>query len=514
MAAIPLTVLEKKWKASASNTLIQAASTNTDRKNPPRSDRDSHRNVTSLGRRTLMDWGRHLFENVPYIRGAVLEQATLAVSTFVAQYYGRNEQFKELAEAWLYEHDKICDIRGWPFNMRTLLRNIIISVLRDGDIGILLTETAGGYPMFQAIPAHRIGCRSDEFTVKGGQFDGARIIDGVICSDYGSTLAYRCLTGERDYDYSSYRDIPASDMMLIFLPEYVDQVRGLSPIGKGAYDQQDIKEFEDAQLIQQKNAASIALQEWNEDGEPAPGSDLSFVTPADSTDSIAGTPTGLVTETFDKGTVRYFRANSGNKLEVLEHNNPSQNTQNFTQGKVRSSLHGFQWSYDFSLNPKDVGGAPFRVIVDKINITLKSLRQDVIIPFRTRADGWRISKAIKRKDVPEDADWWKWEYQGPADITADKKYDSSVDIEETRYGLRAPQDAIARRGDYWEDVQDKSIDYQIRGVKRTKEKAIKAGLAPDEVNWKDVKWNSPNGPQQEAQPNEQKPEDDAPNPEE
>ncbi len=500
MAQVPLTILEQKWaNSTTSNTLIQAASTNADRKNPPRSDRDAHRNVSSLGRRTLMDWGRHLFENVPYVRGAVLEQATLAVSTFMAQYYGANEAFKDLVESWLFEHDKICDVRGWPFNMRTLLRNIVISILRDGDIGILLTETPDGYPLFQAIPAHRIGCRTDERIVQDGVFKGFRIIDGVIVTDYGRTIGYRLLTGERDYDYSSYRDVPASDLILIFLPEYVDQVRGLSPIGKGAFDQQDIKEFEDAQLIQQKNAASIALQEWNEDGEPPPGADLSFVGLPDSTDTISGTPTGLVTETVDKGTVRYFRSKSGNKLEVLEHNNPGQNTQNFTQGKVRASLHGFQWSYDFSLNPKEVGGAPFRVIVEKINITLRSLRSDVIIPFRMRADGWRISKAIKLGLLPDDKDWWKIEYQGPADITADKKYDSSVDIEETRNCLRAPQDAIARRGEYWEDIQDKAIDFQIRGVKRTKEKAAAAGLEAEDVEWADVKWNSPNGPQQEQQ---------------
>lgn len=446
-----------------------------------------------------MDWGRHLFENVPYVRGAVLEQATLAVSTFVAQYYGANAEFKERAENWLYEHDKICDVRGWPFTMRTLLRNLIISILRDGDMGILLTDF-DGYPAFQAIPAHRIGCGS-ETIVKEGAFDGAKIIDGIILNDYGRTIGYRVLTGA-DNDWGMYQDVPAKDMILMFLPEYVDAVRGLSPIGKGAYDQQDVKEFEDAQLIQQKNAASIALQEWNEDGEPAPGADLKHVTLPEDTDTIAGTPTGLVTETFDKGTIRYMRANSGNKLEVLEHNNPSANTQNFTQGKVRASLHGFQWSYDFSLNLKEMGGAQLRVLVDKINITLKSIRMDVVIPFRMRADGWRISKAIQRGDLPDDVDWWKWEYQGPADITADKQYDSKVDIEETRNCLRAPQDAIAKRGEYWEDIQDKAIDFEIRGRKRTIEKAKAAGI---EAEWKDVKWNSPNGPQQE-QPEPEEPE--------
>lgn len=494
---------KRRWvTGGGSNTLIQAASSNSDRKNPARSDRDSHRNVTALGRRTLMDWGRHLFENVPYVRGSVLEQATLAISTFIPQFYGEDAKFKELAENWIYEHDKICDVRGWPYTMRTMLRNLIISILRDGDVGILFVEGEKGYPMFQVIPAHRIGCHADECIAEEGDFKGRKIIDGVIVNDYGRTLGYRVLTGG-DHDYTLYRDIPEKDMVLMFLPEYVDQVRGLSPIGKGAWDQQDIKEFEDAELIAQKNLAAIAVQEWNEDGEPPPGADLSHITMPDSTDSTAGTPTGLVTETFDKGTVRYFRSRSGAKLETLEHNRPGANQQNFVQGKVRSSLHGFQWSYDFSLNPKEVGGAPFRVIVEKINITLKSLRADIVIPFRQRADGWRISKAIKRGDLPKNKEWFKWDYQGPADITADKKYDSSVDIEEARNAFKAPQDIIARRGGYYEDVQDACIRYHCRGKKRTKEIAKEFQV---EAEWKEIAWNTPNGPQQEQPDPSEEPE--------
>lgn len=489
MSQAPLSYyLEKKWAAAAgSNTLIQAASTNSDRKNPSAADRDTHRNVSAVGRRQLMTWGRHLFENVAYVRGAVLEQATLAASTFIPQYYGASQTFKELAEGWLFEHDKICDVRGWPYTMRTLLRNLIISILRDGDVGVLFVENEDGYPFFQAIPAHRIGSAYNESTVQGGAFDGARIVDGVIISDYGRSIGYRILTGD-NWDFTKYRDVPAGDMALMYLPEYVDQVRGFSPIGKSAYDQQDIKEFEDAELMAQKNIAAIVLQEWNEDGEPPPGSDLSYKSVPDSSDTTTGTPTGLVTETFDKGTIRYLRAKSGAKLETLEHNRPGANQQNFIANKVRACMHGMQWSYDFSFNPKEVGGAPFRVIVDKVNITLRSLRSDVLVKFRERADFWRISKAQKLGLLPADNESWKWEYQGPADVTADKKYDSSVDVEEVRSGFRCPQDVIARRGEYWEDVQDKAIAFR----KRLEEKAKLAGIEAD-----NIVWPTPNGPQPE-----------------
>ena len=93
-----------------------------------------------------------------------------------------------------------------------------------------------------------------------------------------------------------------------------------------------------------------------------------------------------------------------------------------------------------------------RVIVEKINAVLAKRRRLVEKACR-RVDGYAISKAIKLGLLPKDIDWWRWEYQGPGDISADRKYDSEIDIEEIAQGLGTQKNAIARRGGFYEDVR-------------------------------------------------------------
>src|SRR5688572_27175258 len=104
MAAKPYRFNERRsaFGYSNANTLIQAATQTTDRKQVPMLDADVHRTINSYGRRVLMTLGRHIFWNFPAMHGAILEQANLSVSSFIPQYTGRNKAWGKLAEDWLY----------------------------------------------------------------------------------------------------------------------------------------------------------------------------------------------------------------------------------------------------------------------------------------------------------------------------------------------------------------------------------------------------------------------------
>jgi hypothetical protein len=500
MAAPPLTFLENKWAAnSTSNFLIQAATQTADRKNVPMLDRDVVRNISTVGRRILMSLGRHLSMNVPQVRGMVMERANLISTGIISQYYGDNEEFKTKAEDWILEHNKICDVRGWPYSMDTFYRNLVISQLRDGGQACLFTETPNGYPLIQVIPVHRIGSmpgvqKVDGYfygheigTKKPMQFEGW-MRDGIIFSDSGQTIGYNVSLTDLVSSWSECVKVSSSDMMLNFIPEFPEQIREISEIGLAAFDWQDISEWRRFEMMAQKIGSGIALQEFNEAGEPPPGSDLSFTTPPTSGETTTGTPSGLYTETIDGGMIRYFRAKNGGKLEAFQNDRPSGNQQSFEDKVARAAMHGASWSMDFSLDPSKVGGAPMRVVVEKINRSIEVVQKLLIEPAARRLDGWRISKAINLGLLPAVDDWWKWEHQFPANVTADKKYDSDVDVQELRSGLQAPQDAIGRRGQYWEDVQDKAIAFQ----KRFQDKCAAAGVDPEKII-----WPTPNGPQPE-----------------
>ncbi len=466
MPSPPLTYLEKKWASGfTSNRLIEGATQTNDRKRLPMLDRDIHRNITPMGRRTLMTLGNWLYWNVSAVRGAVNEMAELAARNYIAQFEGEDQAWGTQVENWLYEHDKICDVRGWPFNMATYRMNLVRETIVKGGMGTLLTQNDQGYPMIQVIPAHRIGSNpymAADSTVQGGPWDGARIIDGVILNDQGRPLAYRVM-GENQTT-NEYRDIPAKDMFLSFMPEAPEQVREISLLGASVFDWKDLKESRSFELLTQKLAASIGMTEHNEAGEADKTKKLINRTSDNYNTPTAGSETPIATtatETIDGISVHYFRAGSNSKLEAFQSDRPSANQQNFRDDVIREALCGMGWSFDFSYNPTKAGGAQMRIVIDKINRKLDCLRDDLVKPAQTRIDGYRVAKVMDnpartdKKTVffPFNVDWWRWSYQGPAELTADEKYSSDVDLQERRTGRKTLAKSAAQRGDYWKDIR-------------------------------------------------------------
>lgn len=435
------------------NSLFQTAAQTKDRKRVPMLDMDVHRTITNFGRRTMMSLGRNVYGNFHPIRGAINEKAELSSSTFLPQFYGANTEWGAAAETWMELHDKVIDIAGPPYNMRLYRLLLIISLLRDGDMLTVLVQTPQGYPMIQCIPGHRIGSLPELLSVRGGAFDGARIIDGVILDDYNRALAYRVNTGENPNDFTRFMDVPSRDSFLSFIPQYHGQIRGFSPLGQIAFAAQDVEEGDLMKRLSDKLAASISLIEKNELGAAmnATNSDGQLVK-ATATDPI---PEEKVT---DGGiTIRYLRADSGSSIESFTSNNPSANQMEHRSSVLRDMFAGIDWSIDFSLDPTKAGGASMRVVTDKINRAIVAIQDLGLKPAVERIDPWRVSRAIELEILPDDPDWFMWYHQGPARVTADAKYDSDVDKQEVAVALKTRRRALANRGEYIDDV-DREIE--------------------------------------------------------
>lgn len=468
-AAIPFSPKGKqapRWYGS-SNRLISSSTQTPDRKYIPSLDSDFHDIISNFGRKTLITVGRRLFWNIPALQGSILEQANLATSTFIPQYRGRNKAWGDVAEPWLNEWHRVMDVAGWPYDYNSYIRSHVILPIVDGDVGTLLTETADGYPLIQVIPAHRIDC--SETVVDSGEYYGRRVIDGCIVDDYLRVLAYRLKN-----DDGTYTDVAARDMFLSFDPIMPGQVRNISALASSAFYWQDVAESREFELIAQKAFSSQTIVETNETGEADAAKSLIALT--SNYDGTSGNLTATAQERLDGGTIRYLKANTGSKLEAFDWDRPSANTREFQETIVRDAFRGTEWDSFFSLDPKSVGGAPMRVIVEKINATLEKRRRLVEKACR-RVDGYAISKAIKLKLLPFDIDWWKWEYQGPADVTADRKYDSDVDIQEISTGIGTRKEALARRGKYIEEVDAQRLAEADSDLARAKTLADKYGIS-------------------------------------
>ena len=450
-------------------------------------DRDAANLYTGTDRLLLMSMGRWLYANNSLVAGSVNDQAAIVSGELTAQFAGEDVAWGALAEMWLDDHNRLCDVRGDLYPMATLQRLWMLHIIRDGDVGVILTQGAGGYPLLQTIPGHRI--KGDGKAEPSSPWAGYRIVDGVILNDVGRPLAYRVY----DDGKSTYQDISAVDMKLRFLPQYADQVRGVSMLGCAMVDFQDVDEVRRFELVAQKLAASIVLAETNETGLPPDTAES--ILGEDSTET--NPDANIAMHTMRGGEIQYFRSGTGGKLEALKADRPTPAQQQFADSIIRQAMAGMGWSIDYFLDPSKVGGASMRVVVERINRHVGMMRTQCLFPLARSIDAWRVAKAIKEGVLPPSNDWFRWRYQGAANLTADAKYAADVSQMRVEHGLSSPQIETASLGNDWEHVQDQQIEY----AKRFREKCAAAGMTPEEV--KSIASNlkpSSSPPAQQPQP--------------
>jgi len=453
------------------NDLIRTATQTNRRQQIAPLDFDFHKNITNIGRRTLMSMGRWAYCNFADVRGALREQAEYSSSVYLPQFYGADREWGERAERLYEANDKVCDVAGWPFNMRLYRRNLIIAVKRDGDALTVLIRK-GKHPRLQLIAGHRIGSRYEDTTVRGGRWDGARIIDGVIIDDAGAPLAYRVLTGSNPFDYSKFIDISAADAFLSFDPDFIGQVRGFSSLGACMFDWQDIAETRRLELLAQKVSAGIAVVETNSSGSAIDSARAAMTRPTSAPTAPSATGLNFETHDVDGVQVRYLKAQSGAALQAHINDRPTANQQSFEAKIVRSNFYGMDWSVDFSLDPTAVGGAPMRVVVERINRSIGANQDIILNPACTRFNGFRTTVMMEHKewDLPFNVDWYKFAFQPGARLTADAKYESDIDLAEVSSGMSTDKKACGKRGDYYEDnyeQREREVGMKGDAAKRT-----------------------------------------------
>lgn len=471
----------QRWYTGAAQ-VADAAKPSLQRRSHLGFDRDSQRTIQGADRRALLSISRWLYWNDSIIRGAINDIATIAAGHLAMQFSGADAAWGKQAETWLDDHDRFCSIRGNPYTMQVLSRLVVLHTLIDGDCFFLLTEGASGWPLLQFIPAHRVRgdfpkanntIGPDGISVQSdAPWADLPVTDGVIVDDYGRPQAYRVY----DDFATSYRDIDAANMVHVFDVQAGDQIRGVSTLAASIQDMGDLGETRRYELIAQKLGASIALVENNETGD-TPTDASQIIGADDATDD--GTLAPVLGKQMRGGEIQYFRAGTGSKLEALDFDRPSQNQREFAREVARNALHGIGWSIDYSLDPTRIGGAPARIVVEKLNRTLRNIRDHVLIPFRRRVDGWRVAKAEKAGFIPASAgsDWRSWTYKGSADLTADAMYSAQVMELELAKGITSEFAEAQKRGVDFETI----VDQRVAAAVLIRDKCKAAGIDPTEV---------------------------------
>jgi hypothetical protein len=418
------------------------------------------KNVSSSEWRTIVNASQKLFWNFGPAQGALQEKSTYVIGrSWLPRFEGEDKEWGKAATEWLVsQFYGVSHVNGIDFQTGLYLDSL--SVDRDGDVFTLYTETRDGYPQFQQIPWHAVGSRDGKEFVEAGPYRGLRQVNGVILNEYGRPVAFRVLgrTAEED------RDVSSRNMDFLREPHAPDQTRGLPAFTAAILDLRDLMTVQDYVRQAAKLAAAIGLIEHNEAGV----ADLSD--PAYALQRNGPTQQGLVGEEVFGGTVRYFRANSGAKLEQLKSEIPSEATNSLMERLLRNALHGAGLPYEFFWDASKLGGASVRAMVAKVNRTVAD-RQDLIRPLARRRIGYAVSKAIKIGLLPEyrGADLGgslRWGFTTPPQITVDAGYANSDAREAYKLGMRTLTEILAEGGrtlgDHLDEREREEIEIRTR----------------------------------------------------
>ena len=436
-------------------------------------DGDFSKLIPNLDRITIVSASRAIFQDYGPITGALIQKADHVVGrAWSPKFKGQDIEWGEMAQKWLEDQwYGNCDIRGRAWDFRTLLWLDSVALDRDGDFLIVLTESESGYPLTQRICVNRIGMRSsDKDIVESGAYKGAKISHGVITNKFGRPIAYRILGDSKEDD----KDMPANQVIHCFDPLWHDQVRGLPSYAgaiKMVYGSMTAHEREQ---MNQNVRSSISLVEYNENGGP----DFDDPTVTLGRQVLDGNGAVVSEEPsmqhYGGGMIKYFRSNSGGKIESIDTNQPGDMWDRFQDRVIRMASSGINWPYELMWKGSDINAALVRNIQERARISVED-RQDVIANHALFAVRYAVAKAIKTGLLPQPAnqdDWWRWSFQMPRKFSIDQGRDAQQRREDYRTGLRNRTEIHEEEGKDAAVMEDIRISEVIR-----RERKIDAAVA-------------------------------------
>jgi hypothetical protein len=397
--------------------------------------------VTVQEWRTIVSSCNRLYWNFGPVAGAIDDKATYAIGkAWSPKFEGEDKEWGKIAAEWLENQwYNVAYVNGITFQDGLYLDSICVD--RDGDVGTILTETDNGYPQLQQIPWFAISSRTGEQVLTEGPYKGLNQYNGVIYNEFKRPVAYILLGNVPEND----RYISARSMELVLDPRTPGQMRGFPAFTSAVLDLRDLMTTQGYIKQAAMLASSIGLIETNE---------LGMIDPGDPAIALNDGPSyasggGLYSEEIVGGTVRYFRANSGAKIEQLASNVPSDQTNSLMERLVRNAMLSAGMPPEFYWKPEGTG-ANVRVIVQKVNKTIAD-RQSLLHRSAKRRVSFAVAKAIKLGLIPkytgkDSGGMLKWNFSMPEKLTPDAGHASNDAREAYKLGLKTMTEILGESG--------------------------------------------------------------------
>ena len=396
---------------------------------------DADKTAVPFVRTSLLSHARRIVANVGFAKGLIREcqMFSLGAGGLNCKSLSADNDWAKQADDYFAQWCKVCDVTG-RFTFRDLQYLSLAAVLVDGDHGIILTETAKGFPKIQFIEGHQFG--------NDGASADDTLIDGVRVNDLGAPLAYRIFNPANIKDA---REIDTAAFVHVFEPDRYTGHRGISAFGPVINTLRDLEDWlsyaktrekHDAALIGWRVAinGSVAQTAWDQSLNS-------------TNDSLAPT-----LEQMLAGTLPTVRPGEGYEF----HNNtrPSRESMEFISYLESDVLECLGLPTNWKNLHKE-GGATLRAALIRAQYRFLVMQNLVAERFCTRVRNWVVAKAAKRGDIPPiPSDWWQHIWRGPAHLTADVAKVNKENREDIKMGVRTLEQDAAEAGDNWVEIRD------------------------------------------------------------
>jgi len=392
---------------------------------------DIDRLIQSWDRRTVAALSNKLYANHFIIRTVANQRSDYSIGdAFQPIYAGDNDKVDgdEVAKFLRNDWYSRCEVRGGMNDFVDVLRLALLESDRAGDSFIMLTENrAKDWPMLQMIPSHRItsGISYDGSIVSEGRFKGSTLRDGVFYRGL-YPVGYRFFYGEEFTN--DYTDIPADSIIHIKQNEWMEQGRGLPLFMHALESIKHALQSTDYERIRQMIISMIGLVEHNESG--APEDDQVSTLKGEGQIAVQD---GITYQEYGAGTIRYFKANSGAKLEQLKHETPGTIWTDFQNRLAQEAVNGASWA-GAMIGLHTGQGTAERAEIIRVRRTIVKL-QTLMKKVARRCVSYAYAYLAKRDQLPLLTSPFAWDFTTPPRLTLDDGKEAAMMREGFKLGL-------------------------------------------------------------------------------
>lgn len=396
---------------------------------------DADKTAVPFVRTSLLSHARRIVANVGFAKGLVrdCQMFSLGATGLTCKSLSADNAWAKQADDYFAQWCKVCDVSN-RFTFRDLQYLSLAAVLVDGDHGVILTETAKGFPKIQFIEGHQFG--------NDGADTDDRLVDGVRINENGAPLAYRLFNPA---DLKSAREIDSAAFVHVFEPDRYTGHRGISAFGSVINTLRDLEDWLSYAKTREKHDA--ALIGWRTAINGTPGQSA-----WDAQLNASGDPLAPTLEQMLGGTLPTVRPGEGYQF----HNNtrPSRESMEFISYLESDVLECLGLPANWKNLHKE-GGATLRAALIRAQYRFLVLQNIVADRFCCRVRNWVVAKAAKRGDLPPiPSDWWQHIWRGPAHLTADIAKVNKENREDIKMGLRTLEQDASEAGDNWVEIRD------------------------------------------------------------